>query len=557
MKRIICLTVLPLIGLFVYHNVSGQGTTLTTREVVTDLAAPWEILWGPDNWIWITEKLNGQISRINPETGEKRLLYAITEVNSTASESGLLGMVLHPDFQNTPHVFAAYNYNNGTPYLKVVRFTYNAALDILENPQPLIEQIPTGSHHHGCRLLIIGDKLLITTGDAGIASRSQDDGSRNGKVLRYNLDGTIPDDNPIENNPLWTKGHRNAQGLIYVALHNKIYLSEHGGSGGSNGNGPDELNIIEKNENYGWPNVAGKAPLLKDFPLEAPAGIDFYNHAAIPEWQNSILMGNLYGENLIQFKLNASGDAVVSHTVYYDGDSGFGRIRDICAAPDGRVFICTSNKDQSVGSPGTGDDKIIEIKNAAYVPELSDQKSILAFRFLAALNPGLSADINGELLENENPKRVNVLIPAEDQVNLSSLIPSIVISEEAQISPASEVANNFTSPVTYTVTAEDNSTQQYIVTVGTITGEEDGISNNVDVYPNPFTKTIQLSGLQEQSGFNVRLFSSTGYRVSCSFFEDESGNLILRTEHLRPGAYFLQIELASGVLITKRVMKVN
>src|ERR1044072_4842248 len=95
----------------------SDAQTLDERVVIDSLTTPWEIIWGPDNWIWFTEKLNGQISRVDPETGERIVLTDILEVTNSTQESGLLGMAMHPNFATTPHVFVAYNYTSGGTFL--------------------------------------------------------------------------------------------------------------------------------------------------------------------------------------------------------------------------------------------------------------------------------------------------------------------------------------------------------------------------------------------------------------------------------------------------------
>ena len=384
--------------------ISRSQVALTTTEVIDSLVTPWEIIWGPDNWIWFTEKLNGQISRVNPANGNRVILRKIPQVTIAVQESGLLGMALHPNFPVTPHVFVAYNYSSGTPFLKVERYTYDAIQDTLINPYKIVDSIPTGGNHHGCRLLILVDKLFITTGDAGVGTTAQDDNSLNGKMLRVNLDGSIPADNPIPGNRLWTKGHRNAQGLIYVPVYNKMYTSEHGGA--------DELNIIEKGRNYAWPLGSGVcltatcqannvrqplAPNLASFnPIfGAPSGIEFYNHPAIPQWQNCILVSELSSKDLVAVKLNAAGDSVVSAQTHYINT--FGRIRDICVSPDGRVFISTSNKDQLVGTPSITDDKIIEIKNplATALLENHIKSKVKIYPNPATASLNIDLDMNG------------------------------------------------------------------------------------------------------------------------------------------------------------------
>src|SRR5262245_7802809 len=136
---------------------------LNTDILVDNLNFPWEILWGPDNFIWMTER-GGRISRVNPETGEVIPVFTISEVVSNG-EGGLLGMVLHPDFQSTHHAFVVYDYNNSGSYNeKVVRYTYDGTT--LTDPMTIIDNIAASSIHNGSRLLILDGKLFISTGDA-------------------------------------------------------------------------------------------------------------------------------------------------------------------------------------------------------------------------------------------------------------------------------------------------------------------------------------------------------------------------------------------------------
>ncbi len=324
--------------------------------VASNLIYPWEILWGPDNHIWFTER-GGRISRLNPSSGAVTPVITINEVESTG-EGGLLGMVLHPNFSSSPHVFVVYNYDSGSDYKeKVVRYTYNGTT--LSSPFTIIDNIKASNIHNGSRLLISSDqKLFITTGDAAEPALAQTASSVNGKILRLNLDGSIPADNPVAGNPYWSWGHRNAQGLVFA--NNKLYSSEHGPSN------DDEINIIEKGRNYGWVNVQGfcneaaeqtfcnanniKEPIKAWTPTIATCGLDFYNHDLIPQWKNSLLLATLKNSRLYQLKLNDAGTEITSTNEYFT--SKYGRMRDICISPAGKVYICTSN-----GS----NDRIIEI----------------------------------------------------------------------------------------------------------------------------------------------------------------------------------------------------
>lgn len=329
---------------------------LKTKVLTTGLAFPWEIVYGPDQQLWITER-GGKISRINPQTGAVSVLHTISEVVANG-EGGLLGMVLAPNFAANPYVYVVYDYNTGGNYReKVVRFTYtNGALT---SPLPIIDQIPASSIHNGSRLMISADqKLFISTGDASNAANAQNKNSLSGKILRLNLDGSIPADNPIANNPLWTYGHRNPQGLIQVG--DKIYASEHGP------NNDDEVNLILKGRNYGWPNVEGFCnlpaeqtfcaandvvePMFAWTPTIATSSLNYYNSDYIPQWKNSLLLLSLKGTKLTQLTLNAGGDKITATKDFLVNQ--FGRLRAICQSPEGKLYITTSN--------GV-DDKIIEI----------------------------------------------------------------------------------------------------------------------------------------------------------------------------------------------------
>ncbi|RZJ81076.1 MAG: PQQ-dependent sugar dehydrogenase [Flavobacterium sp.] len=330
-----------------------QEVELKTRTVTANLINPWEIIYGPDNFIWVTEKA-GKISRVDPVSGQITTLITINEVRSNG-EGGLLGMVLHPDFNNNPFVYVVYCY--GSNYMaKVVRYSYNNGS--LINPQILLDQIPAASIHNGSRLVINNNKIFITTGDANDLSSPQNINSLAGKILRLNLDGSIPADNPFPNNPVWSFGHRNAQGLVFVG--SKMFASEHGPSS------DDEINLIDKGKNYGWPNVAGfcnttteqafcavnniTEPLIAWTPTIAPAGLTYYNSTYIPQFRNSLLLTLLKDSKLMQLKLNEDQTKIESTTNFFVRE--FGRLRAVCQSPEGKIYICTSN-----GSA----DRIIEI----------------------------------------------------------------------------------------------------------------------------------------------------------------------------------------------------
>jgi glucose/arabinose dehydrogenase len=343
---------------------AGAQTTMATRVVKDSLFIPWEIIYGPDNNIWFTQK-NGYICRLNPGSGRLDTLYH--ESNAVIrGEGGMLGLALHPDFPATPYLYAAYNYVNGSNYEeRIVRYTYNGSTS-LGSPMTLKDRIGANTIHNGCRLLISGDKLFFSAGDAANQSSAQNANSVNGKIHRINLDGTIPADNPVSGSSMWSLGHRNPQGMVMV--NGRLYISEHGNTS------DDEINIIEKGRNYGWPTVEGwcnttaersfcntnnvKEPAIAWTPTLAVCGLDYYNAPLFPELRGKLIMATLKDSKLYALTLNAGGDSVSRVDTLL---KTFGRLRDVCITPGGRIYVSTS-KSNAAGT-GTFIDQIVEIYN--------------------------------------------------------------------------------------------------------------------------------------------------------------------------------------------------
>ncbi|MBS7563707.1 PQQ-dependent sugar dehydrogenase [Mucilaginibacter sp. Bleaf8] len=453
----------------------------TMRVVAAKLSDPWEITYGPDNYLWITEAKGYRVSRINPATGSKTVLLDLNGERKFPRydrmpkgsnrkpwpQGGLMGMALHPQLlKGQPYVYLAYVYyfegadstgdgckvNYGGCFFKtkIVRYEYNASTQKLFNPITLCDTIPNSSDHNSGRLLIapVGNKsyLFYTVGDLGAGqfdnggrpNHAQEKNVYEGKVLRFNLspdantdagDKWVPDDNPFNGsrqNAVWSYGHRNAQGLSYGVINGKgyIYSSEHGPYS------DDEINIIEKGKNYGHPLIIGYAdgnynglaasvsdreslpdrwhttyPLIEDekanakrigatvyrdpilslnpnnhtmltdlfnkvlshqdnggWPSEAPSSIDVYTSAAIPGWQNSLLIPTLKGHKLIRVKLNTTGNKTVGDTLtYFSADV---RYRDIAISPDGKkLYLATDSSSVSSGPSKQNPDEV-QIKGA-------------------------------------------------------------------------------------------------------------------------------------------------------------------------------------------------
>lgn len=375
-------------------------TTLGISTIASDLNVPWEIVWGPDNQIWFTEQ-SGTISKVDPHTGVKKLLLTIPDVYRQRT-LGLLGMAIHPD-KDKPYVFVDYTHLNKDSSIvsRLVRYTYTA--DTLKDPLLLIE-LPGNTGHNGSRVAISPDgKVLLSTGDAARDQNAPDTASRNGKVLRLNTDGTVPADNPYPGNYMWSRGHRNIQGLVFTDK-GQLFASEHGDAT------DDELNRIEKSGYYGWARIEGYAdrpdekahadsfpfvaPLKAWTPTIAPAGIDYYASGKIPEWKNSLLLGTLKAASLHVIHLNDAQDSVTAEEVLFAGT--YGRLRDLCVSPEGDVYIATSNRDWNPGKgfPLPHDDRILRI--AALKPGQTVPST--AIRLNAPPAPAPAAAANGATL---------------------------------------------------------------------------------------------------------------------------------------------------------------
>lgn len=258
---------------------SPAGEPFSFRVLTTGLADPYEITWGADGYLWVTEKTGKRVTRINPSDGAKTTVATIADVYSTESQDGLLGMAFPANFlHGSDDVYLAYTYDaDPGPAVdrraKIVRFTYDPAAHTLNKPVDLITGLPASTDHNAGRLLVGPDqKLYYSIGDQGNNQfqrfcnpiRAQDiptvDDVRNqnwatyvGKTLRLNLDGSVPADNPVikgVRSHIYSYGHRNPQGLAF-GPGGRLFSAEHGPKA------DDEINLIQAGRNYGWPYVSG------------------------------------------------------------------------------------------------------------------------------------------------------------------------------------------------------------------------------------------------------------------------------------------------------------
>lgn len=338
------------------------------ETVVGGLEVPWSIVWAPDGRMIFTERAGRvrvfQNGRLRPQP-----LFVVPDVQSRG-EAGLMSLALHPQFASNHWLYLSYVYIGDGQRVRVVRYKETDAG--LVDPKVIIENIPAAPAHAGCRLRFGPDgKLYITTGDATDRELAQQLDSLVGKTLRLNDDGTVPADNPFVGRAntrpeIWTYGHRNGQGIDFQPGTNLCLETEHGPSGFDGPGGGDEVNILEKGKNYGWPLVhhtetrAGlEPPLLEYTPACAPGSGMFYRGNAFPQFKGNFFFGCLRGTRLIRVVLDRR--RVASQENLLSGQ--YGRIRDVAEGPDGNLYFSTSNRDGR-GSPANDDDRIIRLTPA-------------------------------------------------------------------------------------------------------------------------------------------------------------------------------------------------
>jgi len=322
--------------------------------IASNLNIPWDIAFLPDNSLLVTER-GGNLVHLKKEVGD---VYSKTIIKLPhpvpRGEGGLLGLVLHPRFAENRQLYLYMTTQESSAGTKNTVFRYSFVNNELTDEKIIIKDIPGALYHDGGRMEFGPDGLLyITTGDAQSPAIAQDLKSLGGKILRLTADGGIPSDNPF-GTAVYSYGHRNPQGLAWDDA-GRLWETEHGRSGVTSG--MDELNLIEKGKNYGWPTLEGDktqagmvAPALHSGARDtwAPASAVFHD--------GSIYFGGLKGEALYEAVLNRE-QVVELRTHFKDV---YGRIRTVRLGPDGMLYLTTSNRDGR-GNSSPDDDRIIRI----------------------------------------------------------------------------------------------------------------------------------------------------------------------------------------------------
>jgi glucose/arabinose dehydrogenase len=326
----------PVVSAFATPAAPGAPDLSTPQTIVSGLEVPWGLAFLPDGSALVSERDKGDILRIPVGGGDPQRVYQIAESRS-GGEGGLLGLAVSPTYAQDQLVYAYYTAADDN---RIARFKLSD-----KTPTVIFDGISKGGRHNGGRLAFGPDGMLyVGTGDASDGDQSQDPKDVNGKILRLTPAGKPAPGNPTAGSPIWSMGHRNVQGLAWSA-DKTMYAIEFGQSTW------DEVNIIEPGKNYGWPEVEGKG----DNPRFANPIVQWRTDEASPSGAaiagDTLYVAALRGERLWKVPLGGG-----SPTASFQGE--YGRLRTVGIAPDGALWLTTSNRDGR-GDPRSGDDRIL------------------------------------------------------------------------------------------------------------------------------------------------------------------------------------------------------
>ena len=317
----------------------------TVKTMAHNLKVPWGLTFLPSGDALVSERSTGRILRIPRRGGSAKRVMRITGLDPTGIEGGLLGLAVSPAYASDHLVYA---YVTTAADNRIVRFRLGGT------PQPIVTGISRGRFHDGGRLGFGPDgKLYASVGDATRGSNAQDLNSRNGKILRMNPDGSAPSDNPFPGSLVWSLGHRNVQGFAWDRT-GRLWATEFGDKK------YDEVNLIQRGANYGWPKVEGPGdtqggtftnPAL----TWSPTSVSSPSGAAVAG--NNLYVAGLQCECLFRIPITAAGLGTPKRLFVHR----YRRIRSVATAPDGSVWITTSNRDDRE-TPAKTDDRVLRVR---------------------------------------------------------------------------------------------------------------------------------------------------------------------------------------------------
>ena len=329
---------------------------IATETILDNLDVPWDVQFAPGDIAFITTR-GGTAYAYHDD-----MLRSILDINVGGGEGGMLGIAVHPEYEDNQMVYV-YHTDLELDNI-VIRYTYQNNQLIFYDA--VIQDIPAAQYHNGGRIAYGPDgKLYVATGDAGDASLSRDVSSLAGKILRIEPDGTVPDDNPFGDSPVYAYGLRNSQGITWSG-EGTMFVTDHGPSGFFD-RAHDEINLIVPGGDYGWPESIGErvtpgtvGPYIESGDVTwAPSDILYVHDSMIPQWNGALIYTALFGEHLGVIYEDKSRQEILN--------GEFGRIRALSQHPDGSVYMLTTNTDGR-GSPTGADDRLVRITAHPAIP---------------------------------------------------------------------------------------------------------------------------------------------------------------------------------------------
>ncbi len=348
-------------GVFLVVTViGGAAPNLTATTVQSGLRYPWDIAFAPDGRMFVTERVGNILVYASGAPNAPQLANNAIAGIHAAGEAGAMGIALDPDFANDHFVYVCASRDDNGWLNQVLRYRENASRLTFDG-YVVRSGMYAGGNHDGCRIRFGPDgKLWVTMGEVGNTAFSQNPNSLNGKVLRVNPDGTIPEDNPIlsgafARSAAFTMGHRNPQGICFQPGTGQPFTSEHAHytDRATGAHSHATVNLLRGGANFSWPLGAGPgftppAWQSNDDPYVATSGCSFVSGSAWGEWSGNLFVAALSGTRLLRL-VGGPGNTFTTAQSLYVGT--FGRIRATTQAPDGSLYISTDN----------GSDRIVHI----------------------------------------------------------------------------------------------------------------------------------------------------------------------------------------------------
>ncbi len=328
------------------------------ESLATDLGVPWGMALLSDNTMLITQR-EGLLTHLDLKSGNIKHISGLPKIK-VKGQGGLFDVALSPDFQSSQWIYFSYSKDiNGQGATTLARAKLQDQT-LINWQDLLITQSTTKTDvHFGGRISFDNfGHVFLSVGERGVRSNAQNLTTHAGSILRLNLDGSIPMDNPFVNNTnvlaeIWSYGHRNPQGLFFNTQTQQLWAIEHGPRGG------DEINLIEAGKNYGWPVISYgmeysnptpvgegtkrygmEQPIKTYIPSIAPSSLIQYTGTVFPNWHGSLLAGALKSQHLNQIVLNKDNKVITENRLLR---SIHGRIRNIIESPEGWLYISTDD----------------------------------------------------------------------------------------------------------------------------------------------------------------------------------------------------------------------